>query len=221
MGPSQTLYVVQKSFLVYYSEYFRAALSGTWKEVQDNCFVLENVDIPVFNLFVDWMYTHTLPRKNVHDWCHLAEFNAAHEGHLNDFVDLVKIKLYHFADRFLVKELQTAMNWDIVNDNSNGYGFSWPTITYAFNNLRSEDPLLDYYVHVQCRYWGRTREESPEQKQFQELPHDFLVRYMFKMGETSDGSTVPDIEPCDYHGHKPGDENYGTGFCTNVPKYKD
>ncbi|KAF1960097.1 hypothetical protein CC80DRAFT_582457 [Byssothecium circinans] len=87
VGAEKTEYVVHKAFLVYYSDYFKKALEGPWKEAEDNAITLEDVEVEVFNVFVNWLYTQQLPR-NRYEWFDASE---AHKSHNPEFkVDTVQ-----------------------------------------------------------------------------------------------------------------------------------
>lgn len=160
---------------MHYSDYFRKALSGTWKEAEDGVVKLADVEPAVFNLFLEWLYTQQIP-----DSC--SEYNRIAKARLmfsfSNTGDIWKIKLYVFADRFAVPTLRTAMNRQIVNDpdaNARTYWDCVPII-YAFDNLPPTDPILDLFVdryYMKWCGWGTPTEM---------LPHDFLQRVLQRIG---------------------------------------
>ena len=44
VGADKTKYIVHRSLLMKHSEYFRKALTGSWKEAQEGVVTLEDVD---------------------------------------------------------------------------------------------------------------------------------------------------------------------------------
>jgi hypothetical protein len=48
---------------MYYSEHFRKALSGPWKEAEELAIYLNDVEPAVFSMFVEWLYTQRLPNN--------------------------------------------------------------------------------------------------------------------------------------------------------------
>jgi hypothetical protein len=71
------------------------------------------VEPAVFNVFVNWLYSQELPSSDV-DWVITAEAANASSEYDFDFLlctgDMLRIKTYVFADRFLVPKLKIALN---------------------------------------------------------------------------------------------------------------
>ena len=44
VGPEHRRYYLHKAFLIHYSEYFRKALSGPWKEAEEGVIPLEDIE---------------------------------------------------------------------------------------------------------------------------------------------------------------------------------
>ncbi|KAF2256677.1 hypothetical protein BU26DRAFT_412709, partial [Trematosphaeria pertusa] len=206
VGPAQTKYTVQKAFLSHYSEYFRNALNGSWKEAEEGTIVLNEVETGVFNLFVDWIYTQKLLEYPT-DWLVAADCSCEPEKvvmHTN----LLKIKLYVFADRFLAPCLRKLLNRAIVSNVRDGScSPSIWTIIYAFENLQATDPVLNYLVDARCTSDGTLYDSTEEKEMYGELPHEFLVRYMERSTEMRvRGIKLKDLHICDYHGHESGEK---------------
>ena len=49
-------FVVREDLLTHYSEFFRAALTGGFKEAADKIVTLKDEDPDVFGVFVHWLY---------------------------------------------------------------------------------------------------------------------------------------------------------------------
>lgn len=183
---------------MHYSDYFRKALSGTWKEAEDGVVKLVDVEPAVFNLFLEWLYTQQVP-NDCSEYNRIA--NAGLRFSFSNTGDLWKIKLYVFVDRFAVPTLRTALNRQIVNDPDAVSRITWDhtTITYAFDNLPSTDPLLDLFVdryYMEWNGWGS----------MQSLPHDSLHRFLQRVGgERARGRKVVsemfNMDLCIYHEH--------------------
>jgi len=190
-------YYVQKAFLMHYSDYFRKALSGTWKEAEDGVVKLVDVEPAVFNLFLEWLYTQQVP-NDCSEYNRIA--NAGLQFTFSNTGPLWKIKLYVFADRFAVAKLRTALNRQIVNDPEAVSRITWDnfSVTYAFDNLPSTNPLLDLFVdryYMEWNGWGSV----------QSLPHEFLHRFLQRVGgERAQGRKASEMfkmDLCIYHEH--------------------
>lgn len=59
-------YRIHRDFLTHYSEYFHAALRGSFKEAKENLVTLSNVSTRTFDIFVDWLYTQKLPGQGIY-----------------------------------------------------------------------------------------------------------------------------------------------------------
>ncbi|KAI4960045.1 hypothetical protein J4E86_001664 [Alternaria arbusti] len=169
VGPERKEYYVQKAFLTHHSDYFRKALSGTWKEAKDGVVSLDDIEPGVFNLFLEWMYTQQVPVI----W---ADYSRIMNRSVTP-LDICKIKLYVFADRFAVPVLRTAMNRQIVQDSDAGppVELGYKSIIYAFENLPPSDPLLDLFVDRHYVEW------SGYKVPMLQLPHDFLLRFFERL----------------------------------------
>ena len=120
------------------------------------------------------------------------------------------MKLYVFADRFLIDDLRLAMKRFIVGNDDDPYSPYLDTIQYAFENLRAEDPMLDYLVECHCLFYDNIMLGEKEQEILDkgQLPIDFMVRCMKKYGELNkydeeDKENIPPrrFDPCDHHEH--------------------
>ncbi|KAF2025462.1 hypothetical protein EK21DRAFT_116790 [Setomelanomma holmii] len=76
VGPAKTRYGVTKSFVSYYSEYFRKALNGPWKKANE-----------------EWRHAQKLPSGQVAWECAADDIDVCWSA------DMTKLKLYVFADR--------------------------------------------------------------------------------------------------------------------------
>jgi hypothetical protein len=67
VGPKQARFVVHESLLIHYSEFFRAALTGRFKEAEEKAVTLEEAEPAVFGFCADWLYNRYLPSKETDD----------------------------------------------------------------------------------------------------------------------------------------------------------
>jgi len=60
VGKEKKAYNLHKDLLCFYSDYFRAAFNGSFKEAADRKLELPNVEISLFDKFQVWLYTRDL-----------------------------------------------------------------------------------------------------------------------------------------------------------------
>ncbi|KAF2200827.1 hypothetical protein GQ43DRAFT_481231 [Delitschia confertaspora ATCC 74209] len=60
VGPSKKSFLIHQNLLTYHSDYFRGCFSGSFSEAQSRTLNLPDVSVPVFETFVDWLYSGTL-----------------------------------------------------------------------------------------------------------------------------------------------------------------
>ncbi|CAN9249591.1 unnamed protein product [Alternaria alternata] len=178
------------------------------KEAKDKIIRLTDIELAIFGLFIEWLYTQNLPN--------LITLNA---NKIDLSSRLWKIKLYVFADRFAVSRLRTALNLEIVKLTMPLHTSIWDyaSIVYAFASLPSTDPLLDFFVDLHYAYWDDTGDESQDKDRFDELPREFLLRFFKRVGTERcfkkrfrlTGSY--DIDLCSYHEHATDQEKRECG----------
>ncbi|XPS78086.1 hypothetical protein M3J09_010106 [Ascochyta lentis] len=204
VGPERVKYRVLETFLGHHSEYFRRALTGTWREASERIVVLgSDVEPCIFNLFVEWLYTQTLPTLSP-DWRRIADPS-------NPFsvsAKMLRLKLYVFADRFVVPLLRKQLNRAIVNDYDSDCPAleEYETVTYAFHNLPPTDPLLDLIVDRYFMVWRLDLDEGEDEEAYDTLPHEFLLRFYKRVGkwrkdDLQNRHQLFNMDFCTYHEH--------------------
>jgi hypothetical protein len=127
----------------------------------------------------------------------------------------LQMKVYIFADRFIIDDLRLAIKRAIVGNDENPASPYFDTIIYAFENLRAEDSMLNYLVECHCLFYEYDflSDEEREILDKGQLPIDFMVRCMKKYGELNkndeeDKENTPPARfiPCDHHEHANHDE---------------
>ncbi|KAL6706150.1 hypothetical protein ACN47E_006066 [Coniothyrium glycines] len=218
VGTEEKQYRVHKAFLVYYSEYFSSALSDRWREVNDKEISLKDVEVPIFNLFVEWLYTQKLPIENDPlAW----QTTAGIPGAWWEDPTILKLKFYVFADRFIVRNLSAELNRRIVNEHSSRAFPGHPgheEIIYAFNNLPETDPLLDFYADILFYVWNLDMDQLHNQVSLRsQLPRELLLRFMLRVGRSRrDYEDLPinkfSFDFCSYHGHVSEEEKKACAY---------
>jgi len=165
------------------------------------------VEPAVFNVFVEWLYTQKLPV----DWPGWKYVIGDTEDKSWSITETM-LKVYVFADRFMVPTMRTHANRAIIA-HSDSQRSSYPLpycldIAFAFEHLAPTDPILDFFVDLYCAYWDWEDADTygHDKLWFTELPKEFLIRYMVKMGRMRERGDLMDdremlLNHCSYHGH--------------------
>jgi hypothetical protein len=205
VGAERVKYQVSEAFLNHYSEYFQRALAGTWREASEHTIVLGNdVEPCIFNLFAEWLYTQTLPTLSP-DWRRIAD--PLHPFSVS--AKMLRLKLYVFADRFVVPRLRQQLNRAIVNDYDSDCPAleEYETIAYVFNNLPQTDPILDLIVDRYFMVWRLDLDEGEDRDAYENLPHEFLLRFYKRVGkwrkdDLNNRHQLFNMDFCSYHEHE-------------------
>ncbi|KAG9657191.1 hypothetical protein KCU64_g5367, partial [Aureobasidium melanogenum] len=101
VGATKEHYILHKDLLCFYSDFFRAAFNGSFKEAAERKIELPNTEVDVFEAFQVWLYTQKMPKN---------ENTSSGKVHLEW---PILIKLWIFGDKYQMPLLQ-----NIVMDNS-------------------------------------------------------------------------------------------------------
>ncbi|KAJ4378226.1 hypothetical protein N0V86_005926 [Didymella sp. IMI 355093] len=134
---------VHEALLVQYSEYFKRALNGRWKETEDRVVRLDDVDSDTFDKFVEWLYTQRPPFPQKRGSEYLTEDETAD-------AQILRIKLCMFSDRFQCPHLTRCLRRHITNQLMYYEPIYPRTITFAFDRLKEDDILLKLLVDESC-----------------------------------------------------------------------
>lgn len=152
---------------------------------------MEDVTPAVFDVFVDWIYA-SVYEPNITETLHKIK--------RVDDMDLLAIRLYVFADCYLISALKEETNRFIVEEDFSKHPIKPDVIIYAFANLPSNDPILDYYVEKNCHAWEAPYRGSEEEASLETLPHEYLIRYMKRSAELRVTHVSKPV--CAFHGHE-------------------
>ena len=201
VGQKEEKLTVHEELLTFHSPYFRAALTGGFREAQDKTVTLKEEKGRIFEFFVHWLYYLRFPNKD-----DSAELYAAWTAD-NDYGDLKTenlIQLYVFCDKYNVPELKTKTMTEIFNHVEEDDGEALPSvdlIRFAFDNLPEHAPLCSYLVHAYC-YWAQ--DFIWEDFGSVDWPSGFIGRVLARYSAFARGDLTRDDfnSPCDYHEHQ-------------------
>jgi hypothetical protein len=202
IGPEKKTYSVHASFLTYHSEYFRAALNGSWKEAEDRVVTLEDVEPDAFEVFVDWLYTQQIPAELKEQLDNFATTDAAAK---------LLFGAYSLGDRVSTPAFCQMINNLTVDYYISGASAQWGTITDAFDILPPRCPILRALVDIHCWLWNPDDDDEGEKMELLlASPREFLGRairrYSEKAQNDSDWFLQGKLPLCDYHEHASDEE---------------
>jgi Inhibitor of Apoptosis domain/BTB/POZ domain len=96
-GENSQVHSVHKKLISKHSAYFDAAINGGFREAIQQEIVLEEEDPLIFEFFLTWVYTSSLP--SVHDYLEISISRR-------EDVEFLFLRLYGMADRFIAPGLQ-------------------------------------------------------------------------------------------------------------------
>lgn len=171
------------------------------------------LDETTVSIFVDWVYTQRLPQTEL-EWC-----NGKHEDHrlrMKSNAQLARTKALILDDRIVSPLFYRTVRDSLIEHIVESGAYCGASI-HAFAHLPKAHAILDLFVEVQCRGFDDPYDTAgnSELELRASLPHDFLVRVMFRYSR-SDEEELPldDIDRCDYHGH--ADEEEKKQYQTEV-----
>jgi hypothetical protein len=182
VGAEEERFVVHEEFLTHYSTFFKAALTGGFREAKDKIVKLPDENSSVFEGFVHWVYYRRF----------LQEDTVGHTEYLANWEkdDLVSgtdvfVRLYIFGDKYEVPKLKEHI---IKKWFSYSYGGKLPSpsnLSLVFENLFQRDPFCRLLVDVQCLY-GRPTEYDDhhlDEDQKHQWPSQFLLAVLKRYAE--------------------------------------
>ncbi|PSN63929.1 hypothetical protein BS50DRAFT_647822 [Corynespora cassiicola Philippines] len=201
VGAEPVKYYVHEALLSLHSDYFSKALDSYWREGEERRVYMTNLELGVANVFVDWLYTQRLP--NTEKLCmDIQGFKPLSDDTIS--VTMVILKVYVFADRFLIPSLKSAalrLFQDYHSINPTKQSPHLGVIIWAYENLPQEDIMLKFLINAQCR---RTLKYDGGENTLQlcfDLPHEFLARVIIEIPYYEDWERKRRYSDYFYHDH--------------------
>lgn len=197
-----------------YSDFFRAALTGKFKEAKEKLVKLESENPRTVEFFVHWLYYQCFPDRvpgENHDllkaWRQVGDHGMRKTDQL--------VRLYKFSDQYQVPKLGNACI-DGLFDHIYVKRRPLPSaeiVHFAFNKLPEKSPLRRLIVDLWCRrirplnYGGKNGFEK------QDWPKTFLMEVTQRFSELVNNPLsgclqimFHEMNLCDYHEHKTDEE---------------
>jgi hypothetical protein len=197
--------VVHEALLVYHSAFFRAALTGRFREAKTKTVRLEEDDPDVFEFFLHWLYYKQLPS------CDKADDKDLVARWMEENSYYRYLQLHIFADKYQVKKLERT-TLDAVFVTISAIGSLLPnynTIELAFDSLQPDSNMCRMLVDLYC-YW----EDYEYTEKYDEPFHTMFLkrvwrRYAMLVQKNNKPGTCTfsyTLDICDYHNHANKDE---------------
>jgi hypothetical protein len=135
---------------------------------------------------VHWLYNQELPPTNeMEKWAEVMETPTS-LYHLDQGVMIVRLKTYVLADRFLDFKFCEATTQSIIEQTDH---YCWDPsqinefVGWAFENIRSDSPILQLMVNEFCHYWQDPTIAEEDVRALKEMPLDFTHRVVLRLHE--------------------------------------
>ncbi|KAL6707974.1 hypothetical protein ACN47E_003648 [Coniothyrium glycines] len=200
VGKEEKKFVLHEKLLVHYSGFFRAALTGKFKEAEEKVARLLDDDADVFEMFVHWLYHGDFPDRARADDAGLLEILEDRDSSLADPDWLVL--LYLFGQQDMVDQLQNeTLNalFDLIQNNENARLPSPTVIDQAWEQLPDTSPMKHLLVEMFCQ-WGDAMTCAISNGKF-------IRSIWLRFGELHSAGGIAirkhhTINICDFHDHK-------------------
>ncbi|OCL01342.1 hypothetical protein AOQ84DRAFT_329091 [Glonium stellatum] len=211
VGPEKKPYLLHQDLLTHCSGYFRAALTGPFKEAEERKLHLEDVTVETFNAFVDWLYLGKLPgqKKLLYVEDALSDSDEEGEEHENFLNSLAITRMHVFADRYDIPEIRRiTIDMLSVYCERKARFPGVQTFKTAFQSLPDTSLFRKLLVDNYCNSGGP--DIKPEDQQI--LPQEFLFAVLARYNEIVRKSkfvnslALANSNICDYHEHTNDEE---------------
>lgn len=153
----------------------------SWHPTLEDCQM--SWQAPLVNIFVHWLDTQE-PPEDYEEWDRVME--TTNDGVFDDTA--TKAQAYTIGDRFLVQPFRVAMNLAIVQDLIDpdlalNPGLIHDLVTWAYEHIPYDRPILQLLADVFCDEWDFTDSGEEETRALQNLPRPFVSRVLRRYSE--------------------------------------
>ena len=183
--------------LTHHSPFFRATLTGSFKEADEKLVTLPDTASNTFELFVHWLYYQRLPVET-----DSSELFALYDDAEDDEVLYESlVSLYIFCDKYDVPGLKRECLDTLFSEITDHHCLpQFNIVQRTFSNLETDqDPLCRFLVEYYCYY---SDESLWALKDVQDLPWTFKAKVMAHYANMAfGGRDAYSLELCKYHDH--------------------
>lgn len=128
IGTFKIQYTLHKGLLRFYSDFFRAAFNGSFKEASERKIELPEVDVDVFEAFQVWLYTQSLPQNETAPAKVYPEWS-------------ILVKLWIFGDKHQIPRLQNNTMDAIIDKVEKDCTIPIHELNLTYDNTLASSPL--------------------------------------------------------------------------------
>ncbi|THX02320.1 hypothetical protein D6D13_08371 [Aureobasidium pullulans] len=139
VGPSKQEFTVHKELLCFYSDFFRAAFNGSFKEATEGRIELPDAQLDVFEIFQVWLYSRSL--LNTEDLQDQPDYQK-----YPSFSTLAR--LWVFGDKYQIPLLQNCAADAILQYTKDKNRFCTNVLKTAYDHTMEGSPLRRLAIDI-------------------------------------------------------------------------
>ncbi|THY15521.1 hypothetical protein D6D00_09331 [Aureobasidium pullulans] len=199
VGPSKEAYTLHKDLLCFYSDFFRAAFNGSFKEATERKIELPDLETNVFEAFQVWLYTQSLPKneeepntKIYPEWSLLAS-------------------LWIFGDKHRIPLLQNTVMDAFIAKVDIDHQTPLLVMNMIYENTLPESPLRKAVIDIVAHRSGMLGEKGGKgacllQRWWTlEACMDLMAVMCAGWTHKTERTIMPEKDKCHYHIHAAGE----------------
>ncbi|KAG9533474.1 hypothetical protein KCU93_g338, partial [Aureobasidium melanogenum] len=201
VGPNKEKYILHKGLLCFYSDFFRAAFEGAFKEAHENKIELPDVFVDVFEAFQVWLYSRSLRDPKDHGDSSTRPQLLPHR---------ILAYLWVFGDKYQIPLLQNDSADALLGKLDQENLFATFVVHVAYQSTMQGSPLRRLAIDL-CVYKMEHKEgeisifkQSHSSNWSQEALIDFARRMSDAWQHGLAWGSLPSKDKCHYHVHAAG-----------------
>ncbi|CAD0088398.1 unnamed protein product, partial [Aureobasidium mustum] len=195
-------FILHKGLLCFYSDFFRAALEGSFKEANEGKVELPDVQVEIFEAFQVWLYSRSL--RNIED-----DQSLPGGSKLPSFGDLAR--LWVFGDKYQIPLLQNCAIDALMDKHKEERRFSTDVVAIAYSETMVNSPLRRLAIEIQVHKMVHKVAENSifRDSNLAYWTKEALVDFARGVSDAWERNlpkfVLPSREKCHYHVHATGD----------------
>jgi hypothetical protein len=187
VGPNKKVYTIHKDLLAFYSDYFRAAFHGSFKEATESKITLTDECEDVFDIFHQFIYSRIIA-----------------DGNGEELSSAVLVSTWIFGDKYLVLSLQNAIMDALVKKRKINHVVPTRHVSKVWEKTMPSSPLRRYFLDGAVYRLGVAGIRDHEDRWTREALLDLVEAFDNK--EVVKKNKLPARAECYYHIHHDGEE---------------
>ncbi|KAG9751660.1 hypothetical protein KCU73_g6290, partial [Aureobasidium melanogenum] len=202
VGPTKEHYIIHKGLLCSYSDFFRAAFEGAFKEAHENKIELPDVLVDVFEAFQVWLYSRSLRDPEDHG-------DSSTRPQL--LTSPILAYLWVFGDKYQIPLLQNDSADALIEKMDQEKEFDTIVVNVAYQSTMQGSPLRRLAIDI-CVF--RMEHKQGENSIFRQTnssnwSQEALIDSARRMSDAWQHGlawrSLPSKDKCHYHVHAAGE----------------